>query len=169
MHLTDLAVRAGADAEPPVEPSLEVPTEAAVRAQLERLRERAFVGSGKLFSFLRFVVEEALQGRAATLKELVIGIELYGGVIDYDPRIDSAVRVEARRLRQKLDAYYAGPGQDDVVIVSIPTGTYVPVFRPRRGGSHIVTGPSSAGAKSPVLAVLPLPRFAMRNRLSRRA
>ena len=155
MHLTDRAVHNRADAKPPVEQSLEVPTEAAVRAQLERLRERAFVGSGKLFSFLRFVVEEALQGRAATLKELVIGIELYGGVIDYDPRIDSTVRVEARRLRRKLEAYYAGPGQDDRVIVSIPTGTYAPAFRLRRGGPQVVIEPSSADPKSPLLAVLP--------------
>ncbi|WP_218277167.1 hypothetical protein, partial [Pseudomonas sp. GW531-E2] len=66
-----------------------------MRAQLERLRVAAFGSSEKLFSFLRFVVEEALAGRAATLKEIVIGSELYGGVVDYDPRIDSAVRVEA--------------------------------------------------------------------------
>ncbi|MDR6625847.1 hypothetical protein [Caulobacter segnis] len=73
------------------------PTPEEVWAQLERLRAHAFTGSGKLYAFLRFVVEEALAGRAATLKELVIGAELYGGVVDYDPRIDSAVRVEARR------------------------------------------------------------------------
>jgi len=71
------------------------PTPEDVRAQLERLRAHAFIGSEKLYGFLRFVVEESLAGRAATLKELVIGIELYGGVVDYDPR--SILRCESRR------------------------------------------------------------------------
>ena len=83
---------------------LHLPTPEDVRAELERIRAHAFTGSDKLYAFLHFVVEEALAGRAATLKELVIGIELYGGVIEYDPRIDSAVRVEARRLRRKRAA-----------------------------------------------------------------
>lgn len=151
MRLADIATLAHAD----LEPRLEIPTPEAVRAQLERLRSHAFASSGKLFGFLRFVVEEALQGRAATLKELVIGIELYGGVIDYDPRIDSTVRVEARRLRRKLEAYYAGPGQQDAVIVSIPTGTYAPCFHLRRDDTRVVSAPFRAGARSPTLAVLP--------------
>lgn len=155
MRLADLAVRARADAKSPFEPPLEAPPADAVRAQLERLRERAFAGSGKLFSFLRFVVEEALQGRGSTLKELVIGIELYGGVVDYDPRIDSTVRVEARRLRRKLDTYYAGPGRGDAVIVSIPTGTYAPVFHLRRSGAPVGAVLSLPTSRSPMLAVLP--------------
>lgn len=124
----------------------------AVRAQLERLRVAAFAGSEKLFRFLGFVVEEALAGRAGTLKELVIGVELYGGGVDYDPRIDSAVRVEARRLRRKLAAYYAGPGRDDDVIVSIPTGGYAPRFHLRDDAPQAV---ACAGAVPPMLAVLP--------------
>lgn len=133
------------------------PTPEDVRAQLERLRAHAFIGSDKLFAFLHFVVEEALAGRAATLKELVIGVELYGGVVEYDPRIDSAVRVEARRLRRKLAAYYAGPGYKDVVIVSIPTGGYAPRFHLRQDSSRIAAEAAGAGLAMamPVLAVLP--------------
>lgn len=131
------------------------PTPEAVRAQLERLRVAAFGSSDKLFSFLRFVVEEALEGRAATLKEIVIGSELYGGVVDYDPRIDSAVRVEARRLRRKLGAYYIGPGRDDAVIVSIPTGGYVPSFHLRQDVPCAVAAVGGVEAGAPMLAVLP--------------
>lgn len=69
----------------PREPAIAQASPAAVRAQLERLRLQAFAGSAKLFAFLRFVVEEALAGRAATLKEVVIGIELYGSRVDYAP------------------------------------------------------------------------------------
>ncbi|WP_084579176.1 hypothetical protein [Sphingomonas azotifigens] len=138
-----------------VESSSTQPTPEAIRAQLERLRTRAFAGSGKLFSFLRFVVEEALEGRAATLKELVIGIELYGGVIDYDPRIDSTVRVEARRLRRKLATYYAGPGRSDTVIVTIPTGSYAPCFLLREEGDGLAASSPSGLVLPPMLAVLP--------------
>lgn len=131
------------------------PTPEDVRAQLERLRAHAFIGSEKLYGFLRFVVEESLAGRAATLKELVIGIELYGSVVDYDPRIDSAVRVEARRLRRKLAAYYAGPGRDDEVIVSIPTGGYAPSFRLRQDARCIAANAAGVELEPPMLAVLP--------------
>jgi TolB-like protein len=131
------------------------PTPEEVRAQLERLRAHAFTGSDKLYAFLHFVAEEALAGRAATLKELVIGVELYGGVLEYDPRIDSAVRVEARRLRRKLAAYYAGPGRDDEVIVSIPTGGYAPSFRLRQDGRCLPVDAAGAQLEPPMLAVLP--------------
>lgn len=131
------------------------PTPEAVRAQLERLRAHAFIGSDKLYAFLHFVVEEALAGRATTLKELVIGVELYGGVVEYDPRIDSAVRVEARRLRRKLAAYYAGPGREDAVIVSIPTGGYAPRFHLRQDSSPIAAEAAGTKPGMPVLAVLP--------------
>lgn len=131
------------------------PTPEEVRAQLERLRAHAFIGSDKLYAFLHFVVEEALAGRAATLKELVIGVELYGGVIEYDPRIDSAVRVEARRLRRKLAAYYAGPGREDTVIMTIPTGGYAPRFHLRKDASCIVTEAAGTVLGRPMLAVLP--------------
>ncbi|MET3709362.1 TolB-like protein [Sphingomonas trueperi] len=137
------------------EPLIEEPTADAVRGQLERLRTHAFAGSGKLFSFLRFVVDEALAGRAATLKELVIGIELYGGVVDYDPRIDSTVRVEARRLRRKLDAYYSGQGAGDAVIISMPTGSYAPCFRMRVEAEPVLPKLPEAVLRAPMLAVLP--------------
>jgi TolB-like protein len=151
MRLADIAVPGRIFAEPPQGP----PSPEAVRAQLARLRAQAFASSAKLFGFLHFVVEEALAGRAATLKELVIGIELYGSIVDYDPRIDSTVRVEARRLRRKLEAYYAGPGRDDAVVISIPTGGYAPCLRLRRAGEGAVVDLPRAVASRPMLAVLP--------------
>jgi TolB-like protein len=47
---------------------------------------------------------------------------------DYDPRIDSIVRVEARRLRSKLAEYYEGPGAADPLVIRIEKGSYVAVF-----------------------------------------
>ncbi|MGY2735088.1 hypothetical protein [Sphingomonas sp. UYP23] len=114
-------------------------------------------GRSGLFAFLRFVVEEALQGRGSTLKELVIGDALYGGNQAYDPSIGSTVRVEARRLRTKLDAYYDGMGAEDEVVILIPTGGYAPLFQLK---STPRTQRSERGACAvlpflPSLAVLP--------------
>ncbi|CDX60801.1 conserved hypothetical protein [Mesorhizobium plurifarium] len=99
-----------------------------IRAQLARLRRsRTFTGSERLLEFLGFVVTETLKGGGA-LREVVIGNTVYGREPPYDPRIDSTVRVEARRLRGKLKEYYAGEGQMDPVRISLPTGGYVPEF-----------------------------------------
>ena len=74
------------------------------------------------------MVETALNGEAASLKELIIGNAVYGRSPPYDPRIDSTVRVEARRLRRKLQEYYSLEGKRDPVAISVPTGAYVPIF-----------------------------------------
>jgi serine/threonine-protein kinase len=70
----------------------------------------------------------------------------------FDPRIDPIVRVEARRLRAKLKAYYASPGRRDAILIVFPKGTYVPVFR-CRGAASAVLQRSELAEKS--IAVLP--------------
>ena len=46
----------------------------------------------------------------------------------FDPRIDPIARVEAARLRNRLDLYYATEGRADPVTISLPKGGYVPAF-----------------------------------------
>ncbi|TWB23687.1 TolB-like protein [Nitrospirillum amazonense] len=105
------------------------PSPWAVREQIDRLRASPqFAGSERLLAFLHFIVEETLKDGGATLREAVIGNAVYGREPPYDPRIDSTVRVEARRLRRKLEDHYAGPGQSDPVVITLPTGGYVPHF-----------------------------------------
>ena len=113
----------------PEEPSL--PRE-EIRAQLERvLASGIFSRSDRLIRFLRFSVEQALNGNAECLKEQTIGIEVFDRKADYDPRIDPIVRVEARRLRSKLKAYYTTRGRGDEVLIELPKGAYIPCFRAR--------------------------------------
>ena len=101
------------------------PSPNLVRAELDRLKtSRAFAGSDRLCALLSFIVEETLAGRGDSLKEAVIGNEVYGRTPAYDPRIDSAVRVEAKRLRRKLDEYYAGEGSDADIRIGLPSGQY---------------------------------------------
>ena len=80
--------------------------DAEVRAQASRiLASRHFAGSERLGQFLRHIVEATLEERAGEIKEYVIGVSVYRKRRDFDPRLDSTVRVEASRLRRKLANY----------------------------------------------------------------
>jgi TolB-like protein len=104
-----------------------------IRAQLDRiLASSGFASADRVSRFLRYVVERSLAGEADQLKEYVIGLEVFDRNEDYDPRLDSIVRVEAGRLRSKIDEYYNGPGRDDAVRIQLPRGTYAPVFEHRQ-------------------------------------
>ena len=119
------------DVRPP--DSLELVSAAAARAQVARiLASRHFVKAGRLKRFLRFVTEETLKGLATGIKETVIGVEVFDRrSATYDPRIDPIVRVQAGRVRAKLDDYYAQEGAGDAVLVELPRGQYVPRFSVR--------------------------------------
>ena len=100
-----------------------------VRKQLDRiLSSAAFVRNERLSRFLRFVVQQALDGKTDEVKESLIGIEVFGRVPGYDTRSDSVVRTEAAKLRVRLTEYYACEGASDPVIIELPKGGYRPVF-----------------------------------------
>ena len=104
----------------------------AIREQLDKiLGNGIFAESPRMARFLHFAVEEALRGNASQLKENVIGRQVFDRRVDYDPRLDPIVRVEARRLRTKLRTYYEGSGRLDSVVVEFPKGRYAPAFRRR--------------------------------------
>jgi TolB-like protein/Flp pilus assembly protein TadD len=102
----------------------------SVREELERvLKSAVFVRNDRLSAFLRFVVEQSLGGRGGDLKESVIAVEVFGRKPDYNPKRDSIVRNEASRLRARLSQYYAEEGKADPLIIDLPRGGYVPLFR----------------------------------------
>ena len=104
--------------------------QAEIRAQLERiLASEEFSQSGSLQRFLRYVVERTLEGQAEGLKEYNVGVDVLGRGESYDPRTDTIVRVQAGRLRSKLQEYYHAHGRGDQVRIEIPKGTYVPDFQ----------------------------------------
>jgi hypothetical protein len=117
-------------------------SEEAIRGALSRILESAmFIQSDRLSRFLRFTVETTLAGQGETLKEYLIGTEVYDRKPPYHPSADSIVRGEARRLRNKLRQYYESVGKDDPVFIYYRTGSYVPAFRPQRieDRGHITT------------------------------
>lgn len=114
----------------------------AVRAALERvLASPDFVASPRLAAFLRFVVESTLEGRAEALKGYTIAVEALGRPPSFDPQSDPIVRVEATRLRRALERYYTAIGIDDPVVIDIPKGGYVPLFREREAGAEAAAPP----------------------------
>jgi len=104
-------------------------SEEEVRSELSRiLQSPLFTQSDRIGRFLRFAVEAVLRGKAESLKEYVIGTEVYDRKPPYHPSQDSIVRTEARRLRAKLKEYYDSDGKEDPVFIYFRAGTYVPVF-----------------------------------------
>jgi Tol biopolymer transport system component len=110
----------------------------AIRRELEKISASpVFANSPRMTRFLDFVVRETLAGNGGRIKEYVIAIEVFDKKSDFDPQADSTVRTEASKLRSRLNRYYEGEGQKDAVLISIPKGTYVPVFEHRSTGASV--------------------------------
>lgn len=109
-----------------------------MRAQLERILASAtFSDAERASRFLRFVVERALDKRLDEIKESVIAIEVLGRNSSFDSKSDPIVRVEARRLRDRLSSYYEGDGRADRTLISIPKGGYIPEFLERHAPTPV--------------------------------
>src|SRR5687768_16233145 len=105
------------------------PAEREIRDQLERIvSSAAFRPCDRLKHFITFVASEALQGKADNLKEYSVGVHVFGRETAFDPRTDPVVRVQARRLRARLERYYRDEGQNDTILVDLPKGGYAPAF-----------------------------------------
>ena len=133
-----------------VRESEEMRDEAAVRDELRKILESdGFRNSERLCRFLRYTVEAKLRGEDGQIKEYLLGREVFDRAGDYDPRLDPIVRVEARRLRQKLGEFYAAsPVEPGRVRIDFPKGSYAPEFQ-TVDAEAAVSGPSAvAGARS---------------------
>ena len=108
----------------------EKPSQKVVQQALDRILASAtFQQVDRLKRFIAFIVSEALAGRGDQLKEYIIGVQVFGKEVAFDPRTDPIVRVQARRLRTRLARYYREEGQNAEVVIDLPKGGYVPVFK----------------------------------------
>lgn len=106
-----------------------IPSDSEVRSGVRRIVESPdFAASERLQAFLEFVVETTLQGQTDRIKGYTIGTEVFGRSEDFDPQVDPIVRVEAGRLRRRLEHYYLAEGASDPILIEIPKGGYVPRF-----------------------------------------
>jgi len=133
-------------------------------AQLGHILDSAtFSKAAVLRRFLQFLVERTLQGRTDEIKEYALGVDVFDRGSDFDPRTDTIVRVQARRLRGKLEEYYEGPGHADRIVIELPKGSYVAAFRsmPRASSRLAATDrplvPLSREPPATLPRALPLP------------
>jgi TolB-like protein len=128
-----------------------------------------FAASRQLSSFLEYIVDEFLAGRAGNLKERTVALRALGRDDSFDPRLDCIVRVVAGKLRRSLERYYALQGCDHALRIDVPKGSYTPVFRRHdetlrlhsmspAGEPHDSHGHGDAvnGHARPIVAVVPL-------------
>ena len=124
--------------------------------QLERiLQSRTLQGSENLKSFLRYVTLKSIEESTDHLKEYTIATEVFGRNDDFSPHTNSIVRVQASRLRHKLEEYYATEGKSDRILLELPKGHYSPVFTIIEGGSDSEPAPEppqQAGNVQPQVA-----------------
>jgi TolB-like protein len=110
-----------------------------IRRELQNiLAGKPFATAARSRRFLTYVTEKTLAGQHDEIKELIVGMEVFDRANDFDPRADTIVRVEAGKLRKRLQEYYETEGAGAKVRIEIPKGTYVPQFH-----RHEAPGPHS--------------------------
>lgn len=100
--------------------------------QIERLtHSHALRKAESLCRLLRYLADHALAHPGVPLKEYKIATEVFGRPADFNPQADSAIRVQAGRLRLKLVDYYSHEGLADTIVVEMPNGAYTLDFHHR--------------------------------------
>ncbi|MFY9804614.1 MAG: helix-turn-helix domain-containing protein [Candidatus Acidiferrales bacterium] len=100
--------------------------------QIDKLAaSHALHGSESLCKLLRYLAIHALDHPGTPLKEYQLATEVFGRPQDFDPQVDSTIRVQAGRLRAKLAEYYSSEGSEDPTVVELPKGTYLLAFHHR--------------------------------------
>lgn len=106
------------------------PSAALVREQLRRiLAHPLFTNSKRYPVLLAYTVEQTLDGNAGELKERTIGVEAFGREPSYDVNLDPAVRTTAAEVRKRLSQYYYNAEHAGELVIELPVGSYVPLFR----------------------------------------
>src|ERR1700693_1706999 len=106
--------------------------------QINRLvNSHALHGSETLVTLLRYLAAHVLTHPGEPLKEYEIATEVFHRPADFDPQLDSTIRVQAGRLRLKLAEYYGAEGAADPILVDLPKGGYLLTFQHRTAASHM--------------------------------
>jgi len=100
---------------------------------LERIASSVYVKrAARLQELLLYLGKSSLKDGCETIHEQKIGVEVFGRSADYDTSDDNIVRTNVSELRKRVEAYFEGEGANEALIVEIPRGSYVPVFRYRQ-------------------------------------
>src|SRR5215469_12604514 len=119
-----------------------VSEKAQLQAAVERLvASHALHGSESLCKLLRYLAKRAQEQPGLQVKEYQIATEVFGRQADFDPQVDSFVRVQAGRLRTKLAEYYGSEGAAERLVVELPKGNYALTLHER----PVLAGGNGAG------------------------
>src|SRR6266404_6295398 len=114
---------------------------AQFQAEIEKLvASHALHGSESLCKLLRYLGKQSLEHPGTPVKEYQIATEVFGRQADFDPQLDSMVRVQAGRLRTKLAEYYNTEGATDRIVVELPKGSYAAAFHERANPALAMVG-----------------------------
>jgi hypothetical protein len=135
---------------------------AALQRHLKEVLESdVFKGSHRSVQFLQFIVDQAIAGRFDSLKERVIGMELFGRSASYDTGDDAIVRVTASDVRRRLHEHYGRYGETSEFRISLPSGSYIPEITQKPNGAPAAADKTAHDETTinpdPVAALEPLP------------
>jgi len=138
-----------------------LPSQLPHRELVERvLASTAFAKSKRLSELLAYLCDLTLNGRASELNEQRVGEEVFGRPRDYDSMIDGIVRTQVSRLRQRLDLYFNDEGANESIRITIPRGSYAPLFEPNSESQPAaeppIATPPAAFPEPPTQAAEPL-------------
>ena len=112
-----------------------------------------FRRAARVRDFLLYVCARALEKHTDEITEQQIGTHVFGRRADYNPGDDNVVRAQARVLRTKLEQYFGGPeGHAEPIVITIPKGTYVPVFESRPAEAPAMHSPVEAAPPPAVVS-----------------
>jgi hypothetical protein len=139
---------------------------AAIRDQLERLLAHPLFANSKRYpALLAYAVEQTLKGNGPELKERTIGIEVFGRSPTYDANADPVVRITAGEVRKRLMQYYYDSAHDGELVIELPSGSYMPLFRapelPQAESAPVLPLSAATGQVS-LETHVPAPRFPRR-------
>ncbi len=126
-----------------------------VHVELDRLvSSRELRGAKALADLLRYCVQQTLENNVQQLKEYWIGVNVFRRGEEFDPAADPIVRVQARRLRHKLELYYRSNSTHEVTIL-LRKGAYLTEFHvapiePNANGSAAAPAPITSVAVLPI-------------------
>ncbi|WP_162798545.1 hypothetical protein [Sulfitobacter sp. SK012] len=137
------------------------PTQIQIQVALNAILSSAtFADANRLKSFLKFIVEEALNERGANLRAKIIASDVYGRRPEEGVEQETIVRVDAGRLRRRMDIYYSEEGAKDPVRIHVLAGGYVPTFElvelaePVDDVSNAQTGKAKSFGRASVLSAV---------------
>ncbi len=108
----------------------EVTDSEVIKLALSRvLSSDTFADTPRMQEFLRYIIEETLNGREKHIKGFSIAHDVFNRTDPEDAQVTSIVRVEAGRLRRLLETYYQHEAFDEPIRISIPKGAYIPKFK----------------------------------------